>query len=108
MVLQRKKKTMAMCHRFLLWWCSNEEGDKSLLPSPFSLVVFKQRRKQQLVVVALFFVLKKKKMTTIRRHFFLWCYCNKEGNRNLKTTIKENDAPSFSSSSVVVLKQRMQ
>jgi hypothetical protein len=36
----KKKKTMAMCHLFL--WCYySEEGDVSLLPSPFTLVVFK-------------------------------------------------------------------
>ncbi len=31
-----EKKTIAMCHRFLLWWCSNEEGDDN-----FSLAVLR-------------------------------------------------------------------
>ncbi len=32
---------MAMRHRFFLWWCSNEESDGNLLPSPSSLVVLR-------------------------------------------------------------------
>jgi hypothetical protein len=32
---------MAMRYRFLLWCCSIEEGDGSLLPPPSSLVVLR-------------------------------------------------------------------
>ncbi len=37
-----EKKTIAMCHRFLLWWCSNEKGDdnSSLAVLRFNLMGF--------------------------------------------------------------------
>ncbi len=41
-----KKKTMVMCHRILLWRCSNKKGDGSSLPLLSFLVVLKQRRQQ--------------------------------------------------------------
>ncbi len=77
-----KKKTMAMCHHLFMWWCCNEKGDGSLLPSPFSMVVFKWKRQWQLVVVAFFFVLEKKKIMSMRRRLLLWCCWNKKGNGN--------------------------
>ncbi len=61
---------MAMCYRFLLWCCCNEECDGNLLPAPSSLVVLKRIWQWQLAIVALFSVLKKKKTMVMHRHLF--------------------------------------
>jgi hypothetical protein len=92
-----KKKTMIMCHRFLLWVFCFEKGDNNC----HHLLLF-------------FSLFEKNKIMTICRHLLLWVCCCEKGDDSYRCLLllsirKEDDDDNlslFSSMGVLLQKRR--